>query len=197
MPPATERSLEAAMTRFAAGDDSAFGEVYDLASGPLFGFLTRLTRNPTLAEDLCHETFLRIHRARAAYRPGASVLPWAYTIARRLFLDSARSDKQRGRSLDDPQQNERPRDPGIPAKDAPADEQLEAARMLATVERALAGLPENQSTAFRLLKQEGLSVSEAAAVLGTTETAVKLRAHRAYEAIREALGDSGSVRSSK
>jgi DNA-directed RNA polymerase specialized sigma24 family protein len=42
--------------------------------------------------------------------------------------------------------------------------------------------------AFELIKKEGLSVKEAAEVLGTTVTAVKLRAHRAYVALRAALG---------
>ena len=44
--------------------------------------------------------------------------------------------------------------------------------------------------AFELVKQEGLSMAEAAAVLGTTVSAVKLRAHRAYEALRRVLGDA-------
>jgi RNA polymerase sigma-70 factor (ECF subfamily) len=56
----------------------------------------------------------------------------------------------------------------------------------------LAKLPETQRVAFELLKQEGLSVAEAAQVLGTTPAAVKLRAHRAYEALRRALGDAMS-----
>ena len=42
--------------------------------------------------------------------------------------------------------------------------------------------------AFELTKKEGLSVREAAEVLGTTVTAVKLRAHRAYVALRASLG---------
>ena len=50
-------------------------------------------------------------------------------------------------------------------------------------------LPENQRVAFELIKQEGLSVAEAAQTLGTTVAAVKLRAHRAYEALRAALAD--------
>jgi RNA polymerase sigma-70 factor (ECF subfamily) len=50
-------------------------------------------------------------------------------------------------------------------------------------------MPESQRAAFELIKQEGLSLVEAAAVLGTTVAAVKLRAHRAYEKLREALGD--------
>jgi RNA polymerase sigma-70 factor (ECF subfamily) len=47
----------------------------------------------------------------------------------------------------------------------------------------------SQRAAFELIKQEGLTVAEAAQVLGTTVAAVKLRAHRAYEALRAALGE--------
>jgi len=54
----------------------------------------------------------------------------------------------------------------------------------------LAKLPQSQRQAFELIKNEGLSVAEAAQVLGTTVAAVKLRAHRAYEALRGALGDA-------
>jgi RNA polymerase sigma-70 factor, ECF subfamily len=186
-------ALEAAMSRYAAGEDAAFGHVYDLASGPLFAFLVRLSRDRALAEDLTHETFLRIHHARGLYRPGAAVLPWAYTIGRRLFLDSVRSRRREAQSLDEGWQGgdrERPSDPGVPSPDAGADEELEARKLADRIERALGEMPETQSTAFRLLKQQGLSVSEAASVLGTTEMTVKLRAHRAYEALRKKLGDA-------
>lgn len=183
------RPLEDAMSRYAGGDDGALGEVYDLLAPALYSFLVRLCRDRSLAEDLSHETFLRIHRARGAYHQGADVMPWAYAIARRLFLDHVRARRHDGGSLDAPgADGERRSDPGVPSPDAPADELLSATRLAEQIEAVLARIPESQSTAFRLLKQEGLSVAEAAAVLGTTETSVKLRAHRAYEALRDALG---------
>ena len=58
------------------------------------------------------------------------------------------------------------------------------------IDKELARLPESHRVAFELIKKEGLSVKEAAAVLGCTVTAVKLRAHRAYVALRAALGDA-------
>jgi RNA polymerase sigma-70 factor (ECF subfamily) len=61
----------------------------------------------------------------------------------------------------------------------------EAARL---VEAELARMPGNQRVAFELLKVDGLSHQEAAQVLGTTVSAVKLRAFRAYSAIRTVLG---------
>src|SRR5664279_2135342 len=86
-----ESPLDRAMARFAGGEDAALAEVYDLGAPAVFTFLLRLSNDRPLAEDLTQETFLRIHRARGLYRSGASVLPWVYTIARRLFLDNVRS----------------------------------------------------------------------------------------------------------
>lgn len=182
--------LEQAMAAYSAGKDEALGAVYDLAAPPLYAFLVRLTRDRTLAEDLTHETFLRIHGARGSYRTGARVLPWMYTIGRRLFLDSVRSRRREGPSLDAPNADgERKSDPGIAAEAPGADELLIANRLAGRIEELLGAMPETQATAFRLLKQEHLSIAEAAAVLGATEMSVKLRAHRAYESLRAGLGD--------
>ncbi|MCC6648391.1 MAG: RNA polymerase sigma factor [Polyangiaceae bacterium] len=180
-------ALEHAMVRYAGGDDAALGDVYDLLAPQLFGFLLRLTRDRAAAEDLCHETFLRIHRARSSYRPGAEVRPWALSIGRRLFLDLVRARRRESLSLDEPR-GERPSDPGVASPEPQADERAAATELEREIERVLARLPERQATAFRLLKQEGLSVAEAAEVLGTTALGVKLRAHRAYDALRAALG---------
>ena len=56
------------------------------------------------------------------------------------------------------------------------------------VDEALAQIPEAQASAFRLLKGEGLSIAEVAAIMGTSKGSVKLRAHRAYLSLRALLG---------
>lgn len=56
-------------------------------------------------------------------------------------------------------------------------------------------MPETHRVAYILMKEEGLTAKEAAAVLGTTEDSVRQRAHRAYGRIRRALaGDYESER---
>jgi RNA polymerase sigma-70 factor (ECF subfamily) len=55
---------------------------------------------------------------------------------------------------------------------------------------ALAQLPQNQREALVLTKLHGRSHAEAAAITGTTPSAIKLRAHRAYVALRRILGRS-------
>lgn len=179
--------LDAAMDRYARGEDAAFTEVYDKLAPRLFGYLVKQTRDHARAEDIVQQTMLRIHRARGRFLPGAEVMPWAFAIARRLLVDSFRRGGARHEVLakDDDQENA---EDLLVALDASADEIAIAKETAAKLEEELARLPENQRVAFELIKQEGLSVAEAAQVLGTTVAAVKLRAHRAYEALREALG---------
>jgi RNA polymerase sigma-70 factor (ECF subfamily) len=62
------------------------------------------------------------------------------------------------------------------------------------LQQTLDSLPESQRVAFELIKGDGLSVAQAAETLGTTVTAVKLRAHRTYEALRSALRDASPLR---
>ena len=179
--------LDRAMDRYARGEDAAFEEVYDLLAPRLYGFLVRQTRDRARAEDVVQQTMLRIHRARDRFEPGARVLPWAFAIARRLLVDSHR----RGRrevlgELDGDEVADT-----LASVDAPADDVAIARELAAKIHAELLRLPENQRVAFELLKQEGLSVAEAAETLGTTASAVKLRAFRAYEALRAALGLRG------
>jgi RNA polymerase sigma-70 factor (ECF subfamily) len=174
-----------AMDRYARGEDAAFSELYDLIAPRLLGYLIRNTHDVARAEDLVHETMLRIHRARGRFLPGARVLPWAMAIARRLMLDDLRHRKgeQQVRTMDEENALE------VPDKRPNAADQVEAAELGARIRVELSKLPAAQREAFELVKQEELSLAEAAEVLGTTVAAVKLRAHRAYVALRVTLGD--------
>jgi RNA polymerase sigma-70 factor (ECF subfamily) len=173
---------DVAMEHYAGGEDAAFARVYDAIAPRLYGYLIRQTRDRARAEDLLQQTMLHIHRARARFLPGAEVTPWAFAIARRLVVDGVRRERREVLADDG--------EPDAGASlDPSADDLIQAQEIADRMRRALAELPESQRAAFELIKQEGLSVAEAAQVLGTTVSAVKLRAHRAYEALRGALGD--------
>jgi RNA polymerase sigma-70 factor, ECF subfamily len=180
-------AVDAAMERYAAGDDAAFPDLYDLLAPRLFGYLMRQTRDRARAEDLLQQTLLQMHAARGRFIPGSQVLPWAFAIARRLMIDGMRRGKREVLRAG----NEGEGEGAEPAAaDDAADDLVEARELAGRLQKELARLPENQRVAFELIKQEGLSVAQAAEVLGTTVTAVKLRAHRAYEALRGILGDA-------
>jgi len=178
-------AADLAMDRYAQGDDAAFAPLYDLLAPRLQRYLDRQLGDTARAEDLVQQTFLRIHRARGRFLRGAAVVPWAMAIARRLMIDDLRLRKgeRLARSVDDEAASE------VPDRAPSASDLVDAQKLLTRIQRELAKLPDAQREAFELIKEEELSLAEAAAMLGTTVTAVKLRAHRAYQALRAALGD--------
>jgi RNA polymerase sigma-70 factor (ECF subfamily) len=175
-------AASAAMDRYARGEDAAFGELYDLLSPKLLGFLYRQTRDRARAEDLVQQTFLQMHCARETYVTGADVVPWAFAIARRLAIDSYRRNRREVLDAD--------LDLAAMVDDTGPDDALRSKQAAETLQQTLDALPESQRVAFELIKGDGLSVAQAAETLGTTVNAVKLRAHRTYEALRSALRDS-------
>jgi RNA polymerase sigma-70 factor (ECF subfamily) len=172
-----------AMARYAEGHDESFAIVHAAVGAKLQRFLRRLCGADDVANDLLQETLLRMHVARAAFRPGAAVLPWSYTIARNVFLDRARAKRHGALSLDQLEQG------GVPEpSEAPrAEGEVLAKEAARAVERALMRMSHARREAFILIRFEGLSVADAAEILGASENAVKLRAFQAYEAIRAAM----------
>lgn len=187
-----EAELNRAMDRYACGDAAAFAILHRGLYPRLHAYLLRMRGSSHVADDLAQETFLRMHRARASFAQGASVVPWMYTIARNVLIDHARASRTR-------RTEELPEGEAFEPVDTGADTESsavanEAAR---TVERVLARLPASQREAFILLRYEALSVQDAANVLGTTPAAVKLRAFRAYEALRAELSPPGEKNSTE
>lgn len=165
------------MERYVDGEAEAFEYLYRRVSPNLMGYLLRLTRNRERAEDLLQITFSKIHRARSSYLRGAPLLPWILSIARRSFLDERRSAHVRTEDLSP--------DGALPEPEN--EEQALPAELSDALELAILRLPETYREAIVLTKISGLSVAEAASVLGATETAVKLRVHRGYNQLRKEL----------
>jgi RNA polymerase sigma-70 factor, ECF subfamily len=179
----TPSALDEAMSRYARGEDAAFAQIFSGLGPRLHAFLRRLGGSEDLANDLTQETFLRIHRARGSFVQGNRVVPWAYAIARNCFVSHARSPKykasRRAVDIDDHD--------AVAGLDASAEDTAATKQSAELVERTLAKMSAVNREAFVLIRFEGQSVAQAAQILGTTEGAVKLRAFRAYELLREAL----------
>jgi RNA polymerase sigma-70 factor (ECF subfamily) len=184
------RALDAAMDRFARGEETAFDDLYRLAAPRVRSFLLRMCGDPALADDLVQDTLLRVSQARGSFEEGASALPWVLAIARNAFFDHTR----RARTRADYLRSARSAAPSVAAPETRGDEMLVAREMLVVVRETLDALPVAQREAFVLLRFEGLSVADASQVLGTTESSVKIRAFRAYEALRAAIEESRRIK---
>ena len=177
------------MARYAAGENEVFARLYELMAPRLYRFCARLVTHRTEADDLFQETFLKLHRSRATYTSGASTLHWAFAIARSAYLDRMRYRRRRPEQLgsaSDAAEYDR-----VPAGSHGPEAEVRAHHLLAVVTRELGKMSEKLRVAYVLLKEEELSVKEAAAVLGTSTDVVKQRAHRAYEQLRAAMEAAG------
>jgi RNA polymerase sigma-70 factor (ECF subfamily) len=178
------------MKRYAKGEDGVFEELYRLLAPRVYRFCSRLAIHQQEADDCFQDTLLRIHRARATYLAGTDPLPWAFAISRSVYLDRLRYRRRRPEDLgsaNDVAEEER-----LPADDRYSPEAAVRARdlqELLTLE--LSRMSEKSRVAYVLVKEEGLSIKEAAAVLGTTAAVVRQRAHRAYMHLRTALSAAG------
>jgi RNA polymerase sigma-70 factor (ECF subfamily) len=169
-----ESSLETLMAEHVAGNPDAFRELHRRLAPKLHAYLMRLCRDAALAEDVVQATFAKLHRARSSYLPGAKVMPWAMVIARRTLLDERRGLAARSELLDD--------DGVLPDRGfEPGPEHVVDMR------RALDRLPDHYRYAIQLTKLLGFSGEEAARLLSTTQSAIKLRVHRGYAMLRNLL----------
>ena len=176
----------ALMDRYAKGEDHVFESLYRLMAPRLYRFCLRLAALKSEADDVFQETFLRLHRARATYVSGANPLHWAFAIARSVYLDRLRYRRRRpeelGATCD-----------AVDDKDLQSDEQYgpeaeaHTRDLVRIVTHELNRMSEKNRMAYILLREEGLSVKEAAALLGTTADVVKKRAQRAGEQLRSAV----------
>jgi RNA polymerase sigma-70 factor, ECF subfamily len=175
-----------AMDRYARGDDSAFSELYDALAPRLSSFLLRRTRDATRTEDLLQQTFLQMHCARRHFAPGASATSWAFAIARNLLVDTYRKSAHEIVADEDEQRHQ---ERECVAPGASPEAIAHQRQLVRRMQEQLARVPEAHRAAFELVQRDGLSMAEAAEVLGTTVAAVKLRAFRAYEALRATIGE--------
>ncbi len=166
------------VARVLGGDGEAFGILIRRYEPGLLRFATRMLGNADAAADAVAESLVRAYRHLAQCRDPAHLRSWLY----RITGNRCRSHLARRRTSD------------ISLSDAPplADATdtwgiLERGEQVALVERALAALPAEKREAFVLKHVEGMSYEEMAAATGARIPTLKMRVHRAREALLAAL----------
>jgi RNA polymerase sigma factor (sigma-70 family) len=169
-------SDEALMRRFREGHRDGFDRLFQRHASALTSYLTRLTGSAAAAEDAVQLTFLSVIRSRDQFLTGSRVKPWLYAIATNAARDRHRRTKRE-----------------TPVSDNPVEAGLDAvhgdAGLRKRLVEALQRLPEPQREAVILHRLEGWSFAEVAEAVGASETAVKVRAFRGTQVLRESLKD--------
>jgi RNA polymerase sigma-70 factor (ECF subfamily) len=179
-----------AMLRVKAGDESAFAYLVQKYRRPMIGFMYRLCHNPSTAEELAQEVFLRVYRSRTTYEPSAKFTTWLYRIATNLAVNHARDTRhERAENtvrLDEPDQ-ETGTTPDLADDSITAEEAILKRERLAAIRSKVNALPERQRVAVIMHKYQQMDYREIAGVLKLSESATKSLLFRAYETLREQL----------
>jgi RNA polymerase sigma-70 factor (ECF subfamily) len=182
-------SPEELMGAFLDGNTRAFEALFRGLGPRVASALTRMSGDQRLAEDLCQSVFLKLYRARSSYERGMLLAPWVFAMARNTYLDHLRRSKRRPEQLSE--------DGTLPELAMEIDPASASSFEQSGLQECLGCLPESQRQALVLLKVEGLTVAEAAALCGTSPASIKMRAHRAYVTLRDVLAKQDPTRVSE
>jgi RNA polymerase sigma-70 factor (ECF subfamily) len=176
--------------RAKAGDRRSFENLIMRYEKPLYGYLVRLLRDESAAEDAFQDTWLRVLKALDRFDPQLRVAPWVYRIATNLCRDQVRRRRHRAHpSLDQPA---RPGEEGVlgelvPSPDPGPDARVESELLGEQVRLAVEQLPDRQREAFVLRHYQGLSYEEIARAQKCSLPAVKSNIHHAVVTLRRRL----------
>ncbi len=167
------------------GDTEAFGALVAKYQGPIYRYALHFFRNPTRAEDIVQDTFLRAYRFLHTYDPARKFSTWLYAIARNLCIDRQREDVRRSQ-VD--VESVAPRHLTAAPSQGPhqlLEEREDRDRLLG----AIRDLPEKYRAPILLCYAEGLAYQDISEILGISLNNTKIRIHRAKKMILKSLGD--------
>lgn len=170
----------------ATSDHEAFRELIERHQNAVVGTVAKMLGNPSEAEDIAQQVFLRLWKARARYQVKAKFTTYLYTITRnQVFNESRRRSRRKESSLDQRKEDYELELPANPNQQ-PDNEQLNA-ELRAAIDEAITALPEKQRLAVVLRRYQNLPYEEIAEVLGLTVSAVKSQLFRARGTLRQSL----------
>ncbi len=180
-------------------DQATFEEDAIQFTRQLYSAALRMTRNPSDAEDLVQETYLKAYRAYDSFEAGTNLKAWLYRILTNTFINKYRSESRRPKEselgdVEDLYMYRRisrgdSMDSARSAEDRVLDGLVEE-----DVKRAVEELPENFRIPVLLADLEGFSYKEIAEILDIPIGTVMSRLHRGRKAMQKRLWDFAEQR---
>jgi RNA polymerase sigma-70 factor (ECF subfamily) len=171
-------SDEALFDALVAGDMRAFDRLYERFARQLFAFIRAQLRDPSEAEDVLHETFMAVLRARGERHRIRSFRAWLYKVAHNLCMNRGRTLDRGSRAIAAAS--------GIAPAPLEPERALEAAQLGVRLKAALEKLPASLAELYRL-RTAGLSYEEVATTLDIPVGTVKSRMHEMIQRLRAEL----------
>lgn len=171
---------EALIQELKAGSSKAFMELYNRYHSPVYTFVLRIVKVPSVAEDILQEVFLKIWAIRERLRPELSFQAYLYRISRNLswkMLKKMSADREQRLML----LNE------LNQSVSDADNRARWMEYEKLLSSAIDQLPPQRQKIFRLCRQEGKSYKDVSYELNISTNTVKEHMVLATRSIREYL----------
>jgi RNA polymerase sigma-70 factor (ECF subfamily) len=174
---ATPLNGENLVARAAAGDVGAFEKLYREHIGRVYAICLRMCGDPSLAEELAQETFVRVWQKLGSFRGASAFSTWLHRVTVNVVLGDRRSTGRR---------EARVKTVGdyLPT-DLTVSESSPGQAM--DLERSIAALPDGARTVFVLHDVEGYRHREISEMTGLAVGTSKAQLHRARKLLRKAL----------
>lgn len=175
-------------------DQAEFADLAMPFMSGLYAAALRMTRNPSDAEDLVQETYLRAFRGFGGFQAGTNLKAWLYRILTNTFINIYRAKKRRPQqeTLDDVEDFYLYRRiGGLEAVDANRGPEAEVLDSIpdTTITQAIEELPEQFRMAVLLADVEGFSYKEIAEIMDVPIGTVMSRLHRGRKQLQRRLWD--------
>ena len=176
------------VARLQRGDNSAFEAIVRAHTGRLLSVARRFLGNNEDAQDAVQDAFIRAYKAIHTFEARAQLYTWLHRILVNSALMKLRERRRRPtESIDDLLPSYTTDGHQAVASRDWSDAVLERKETAALVREAIAMLPDQYREVLVLRDIEERDTAETAALLGTTSNVVKVRLHRARQALRTLL----------
>lgn len=164
----------------------AFEELVEMHQHAVVGTVAKMLGDPSDAEDVAQQVFVRIWKSAARYTPQAKFTTWMFTITRNLVFNEVRRRQRKPSVSLDEREEEHHISTSIDAGMRPDEETLQK-ELEKAVDAAIQDLPEKQRLAVILRRYEEMPYEEIGEVLGLSLSAVKSLIFRARGQLKENL----------
>ncbi len=174
-----------------SGDKKAFEDMVRAESGRLFRVIQRVVRDEDEAQSILQETFLQAYKRLDSFRKESKFSTWLYAIGINIARGAVRKLKRSNTIADDEFERLQPQfKDGMamsPSRAWQPDRRLEKQELHEVVRSAIDRLPDDYRIVINLRDIEEIATPEVASILNISEGAVRVRVHRARQALKALL----------